>query len=75
MAANSANATEMEKAILSPCSNGPAINKGKKTLPVRFAWATAGNFCNTCAGINVPIGLYPRNAAKSAAVGGSRATP
>ena len=50
--------------------NGVAIKFGKNVLPSRIAWCAGEMACSTDGDISSPIGLYPRNAPKSAAVGG-----
>src|SRR6516162_9221306 len=50
--------------------NGIAIRFGKNVLPSRIACCAGELACSTADGNSSPIGLYPRNAPKSAAVGG-----
>src|SRR5215469_286157 len=50
--------------------NGVEIRFGKNDLPSSTAWCAGEMACSTAGGISSPIGLYPRNAPKSAAVGG-----
>src|SRR5436305_11858908 len=50
--------------------NGVEIKFGKNVLPSNIAWCAGAIACSTAGGISSPIGLYPRNAPKSAAVGG-----
>ena len=50
--------------------NGPEIKFGKNVLPNRTALCAGEMACSTDGGNSAPIGLYPRNAPKSAAVGG-----
>src|SRR5260370_36293474 len=50
--------------------NGVEIKFGKNVLPSSIARCVGEMACSTDGGISSPIGLYPRNAPKSAAVGG-----
>ena len=50
--------------------NGVEIKFGKKVLSSSIARCAGEMVCSTDGGISSPIGLYPRNAPKSAAVGG-----
>src|SRR5580700_4262428 len=50
--------------------NAGAMAVGKKVFPVRRLCVCAGSELMTEAGMSEPTGLYPRKAAKSAAVGG-----
>ena len=50
--------------------NGAEIKFGKNVLPSSIALCVGEMACSTAGGNSTPIGLYPRNAPKSAAVGG-----
>src|SRR3989449_1825011 len=50
--------------------NGVEIKFGKNVLPSSIARCAGEMACSTGGGMSSPIGLYPRNAPKSAAVGG-----
>src|SRR5258708_32278297 len=51
--------------------NGAEIKFGKNVLPSSIALCAGEMACSTDGGNSTPIGLYPRNAPKRAAVGGS----
>src|SRR5258708_13268125 len=50
--------------------NGAEIKFGKNVLPSSIALCVGEMACSTDGGNSTPIGLYPRNAPKRAAVGG-----